>query len=295
MAFEEWFLFDYSLDSGGTLAERFLERHARELRSGERRYLERLKREHREFKHDFPDRDLTASFKDVAMVYHYLWLDVVAPPPHGGSGDARGGPDPASKAIFDVSDPAALRMRLAASPEIAHSDDDDRYPWLEKVGDVDRVIGAFVLGGSRVVFEALSRERADRGRRLLESVAADLVRFRVTEHEDLQRATEHAYAEPEPPPIRPEIAAQAIAAFYDQHYRRWPDEPLPFLGWPDAARSRSREAEASETDRAPQRHGDAVRAPAPRRPPRVRLHRHLGRVRSGAIWIGSRRRRSIGR
>ncbi len=43
VAFEEWFVFDYSLDSGGTLVERFLERHARELRSGERRYLERMR------------------------------------------------------------------------------------------------------------------------------------------------------------------------------------------------------------------------------------------------------------
>jgi len=308
VAFEEWFVFDYSLDGGDTLVERFLERHARELRSGERRYLarmrltqlrpyeithvrtdegldlrdlwsgdrisvqerlgtrqlvrwdlivgrivlgeqgvpvidgmtyllpagvaatllKRLKREHREFKRDFPAGDLTAFFKDVAMVYHHLWLDVVALTPPADLRTPEGDQILPSKAIFDVSDPAALRIRLAARPEIAHGDD-DRYPWLEKVDDADRVIGTFVLGGSRVVFEALSRERAARGRRLLESFAADLVRFRVTEHEDLKRAAEHTYAEPEPPPIPPEIAAQAIAAFYEQHYRRWPDEPLPFL------------------------------------------------------------------
>jgi hypothetical protein len=50
--------------------------------------------------------------------------------------------------------------------------------------------------------------------------------------EDLQRATEPAYAEPEPPAVPAEIAAQAIAAFYDHHYRQWPDEPLPFLDGP---------------------------------------------------------------
>ena len=43
VAFEEWFVFDYSLDGGDTLVERFLERHARELRSGERRYLARMR------------------------------------------------------------------------------------------------------------------------------------------------------------------------------------------------------------------------------------------------------------
>src|SRR5439155_13653619 len=191
--------------------------------------LKRLKREHREFKRDFPAGDLTAFFKDVAMVYHHLWLDVVALTPPADLRTPEGDQILPSKAIFDVSDPAALRIRLAARSEIAHGDDDDRYPWLEKVDDADRIIGTFVLGGSRVVFEALSRERADRGRRLLESFAADLVRFRVTEHEDLQRATEHAYAEPEPSPVPPETPAQAIAAFYDRHYRRWPDEPLPFL------------------------------------------------------------------
>jgi hypothetical protein len=44
--FHECFAFDCRLRGGGTLVERFLERHAGDLRSGELRYLERMRLSH---------------------------------------------------------------------------------------------------------------------------------------------------------------------------------------------------------------------------------------------------------
>ena len=158
IAFEEWFAFDFRFGSAGTLVDLLLGREGDRLRSGERRYLGRmrlahlrpfevarvrpdegldlrdlwtrdvirvrerlgtrqlvrydllaarivlgpagqpvldglpyllpataavpvlrnLRRMHRAFRREFPGRDLTAFFKTVGMVYHHLWLDLVA-------------------------------------------------------------------------------------------------------------------------------------------------------------------------------------------------------------------------
>ena len=45
-AYLEWFSFDFQLSSGRTLVELFLERHRARLRSGELRYLERMRPSH---------------------------------------------------------------------------------------------------------------------------------------------------------------------------------------------------------------------------------------------------------
>jgi len=46
VAFQEWFQFDYSLPGGSTLIELLLDREGDRLRTGEQRYLERLRSSH---------------------------------------------------------------------------------------------------------------------------------------------------------------------------------------------------------------------------------------------------------
>jgi hypothetical protein len=50
------------------------------------------------------------------------------------------------------------------------------------------LFGWFSLQGERLVFETNSAERAERGRRLVERVAGDFVKYRVTRTEDLAQA-----------------------------------------------------------------------------------------------------------
>lgn len=47
-----------------------------------------------------------------------------------------------------------------------------------------------------------------------------------------ERALERAQARPRPeePSVPPEVQAQVAREFMEQHYRTWPDQPLPALG-----------------------------------------------------------------
>ena len=61
VVFHEWFAFDYPLPGGSTLIELLLDREADRLRTGEQRYLERLRLSHvrpSEVSHVRPDEGL---------------------------------------------------------------------------------------------------------------------------------------------------------------------------------------------------------------------------------------------
>jgi len=136
------------------------------------------------------------------------------------------------RTVFDVHDRAAAEATLVNHPELERQDDGS-YAWLAEKADqagFRRGFGTFVLEKGRVALETVSRQRAERGRALLEAAAGPAVSYRATSHENVQRALERrparrARPEDEVPPE----AAEIVQTFYDRHYRAWLDEPLPAL------------------------------------------------------------------
>jgi hypothetical protein len=194
--------------------------------------LKALRRAHRAFRRRFPGGDLSAFFKRAGALFHHLWLDLVALRPRPVFVTAEGDPVLLAKVVFDVRDREALRTALAAHPELDEQDDGS-YAWRapEDPDGFRRGLGAFALEGGRVVFEAMSRPRAERGRELLEGLAGDAVRYRATQYQDVGQALQEPQPppEPRPPEVSPEIEAQLVFEFYERHYRSWPDTPLPAL------------------------------------------------------------------
>ncbi len=319
--FHEWFVFDCPLGGGGTVVERFLAREGGGLRSGERRYLERMRQSHlrpyevqavrldegldlldlwakarvrvrerlatrqlvqwdvlaarvvlgpdgepvldgspylysardkelilrvlrrltRSLRGTLPRRDAATFFKSIGVVFHDLWLELVARRPLPTSVTAEGDEVVLCRAVFDVRDRAALEAALAHHAELERQDDGS-YAWLAPRADeagFRRGFGTFVLEKERVVVETMSRQRAERGRALLEAAAGPAVAYRATSSESVARALERRRDRPAArgrrstrpeAEVPPEVAAEVMQAFYERHYRGWPDEPLPALG-----------------------------------------------------------------
>ncbi|MGH7321089.1 MAG: YecA family protein [Candidatus Rokuibacteriota bacterium] len=192
--------------------------------------LKNLRRMHRRFQREFPGRDIAAFFKTVGMVYHHLWLDLVALRPLPRAVTAEGDDVVLARVIFDVRDEAAVAAALAAHPELERQDDGSHL-WLEPGEEFRRGLGTVVRAGPRLVFEAISQPRAERGRRFLEGLAGEAAQFRAIEYESVERAIERTKPrpDPEPPDIPPEVEAQVVGEFYERHYRGWLDAPLPAL------------------------------------------------------------------
>ncbi len=195
--------------------------------------LKNLRRFHRDFKRRAPFAGLTDFFRRMSPVFHYLWLETVALRPLPKLVTAEGDPLIFARAIFDIVDREALLAALDNHADV-HREDDGSYAWLVDTPTFRRGLGRFVVDKSRLVLETQSTERVDRGRAFLEALAGGAIRFRLVEYEDPERAMERVARAPEPAApgdrVPPEVEAQVVGEFYEQHYRRWLDEPVPALG-----------------------------------------------------------------
>jgi SEC-C motif-containing protein len=205
--------------------------------------MKELRGLHRKLRKDVADD--VEFFKSVGSLFFLWWIDhVVAVPPvevHTAEGDEI----VFARAVFDIRDREVLERALAACPDL-HQQRDGSYAWHEATGKKQsrRSLGVFVPDKKRVVFETTSKPRATRGRAFLEALAGEAVRYRVTRFESAQAAMDRLPADPRPAAseIPPEVQAEIVGAYYEEHYRGWVNTPLPALRGRtprDAARSKT--------------------------------------------------------
>jgi len=193
--------------------------------------LKGLRKAHRIFTSEFPERSIADFFKSMAPVFHQLWLErvVLRSAPKILTGD--GEPFVFAKVIFDLVNRDTLQNVLAVHPDVVDHGDGS-YAWLEDAGAFQRSLGTIIVEDRRVMFETTSQRRAERGKEFLQCLLGDAVNFRVIAYEDVGQALKRAPTRPrnEMPEIPPEVQAEVLGRFYEEHYRKWLDEPVPALG-----------------------------------------------------------------
>jgi len=218
---------------------------ARVVQEGERRVLEgggylyradhkpfltkSLKEERARLRKEAPEMEDGLFFKLSAPFFHQYWLDHVVYPPLPKLVTAEGDPMVFGNVLFDVLDREKLVAALNRHPQL-EPDGERGWSWLERAEDFRRGLGNLVLEGDRLKLEVTSRERAQRGRRLLEEAAGSFLRHRATSFESVEQMMK----KPRLPrdasdEIPPEVAAELMREYKDKHYRTWPDVPLPAL------------------------------------------------------------------
>ncbi len=193
--------------------------------------LAELRRHHRHRRRQLATDDPAVFFKRVGMVFHHLWLDHVALRPMPTVFTPEGDRLAPTKAVFDIADPARVSTALEGHPALDRQDDGS-FVWLQPTESFTRILGTIAIGAGRLTVETISESRADQGRKFMEQLLGDAVRFRVTSHESFELALARGpHREPDPASTVPaELEREVLAQFYDQHYRSWPDVPLPALG-----------------------------------------------------------------
>lgn len=190
--------------------------------------LKALRTEHKRFQRNLPGRADTAFFKRIGFLFNHWWLDWVVFPPFPKMVTPEGDEMLFTKALFDIEDASRLIAPLERRPDLDQIEP-GIYDWREEIPEGHRSLGAFTIKENRLILETFSKERAERGRRLLEVVAGPAVRYRMTEYQDPARAIK-AWEGREVKvrnPIQEEIQAPLLKKFLDDHYRKWLDEELP--------------------------------------------------------------------
>jgi hypothetical protein len=193
--------------------------------------LKGLRKAYQVFTHDFPDEDLCGFFRRMAPIFHHLWLERVALPPRPKLITGDGEPFIFAKVIFDLVDREAVIRSLVDRDDIVDHGDGS-YVWLEPAGRFQRSVGTMSFDEKRVVVETTSKKRAEKARDELPNLFGGAVRFRVISYEDVEQALKRPpqATKPKEPDIPIEEQRKVLGEFYEQHYRRWLDEPVPALG-----------------------------------------------------------------
>ena len=213
---------------GGEVFEGSLYLYPAEAKEG---ILAHFRRLYRRYHRKFPTHDTNTFFRRHGMVFHHLWLSLVAFPEPPTVTTSDGDPLVFCRAVFDTRHAADARDRLSRQPDV-RAVDEERFVWTEPDDDGERVIGTWSVDGERIVLETTSQERAERGRAWIERLLGDMVRYRATGLETLAEAMQDLRGRPEAPDAEEpcEAEAEAVRELYDRHYHEWLDRPVPALG-----------------------------------------------------------------
>jgi hypothetical protein len=193
--------------------------------------LKGLRKAHQVFLKEFPDKGIADFFRRMGPVFHKLWLERVALPPRPKLITGDGEPFIFARAIFDLLDREAAIRSLADRDDIVDHGDGS-YAWLEPAGSFQRSVGTMSFDEKRVVFETTSQKRAKKARDELPRLFGGAVRFRAISYEDVEQALKRApqTTKPKEPDIPIEEQRKILGEYYENHYRKWLDEPVPALG-----------------------------------------------------------------
>ena len=193
--------------------------------------LKGLRKAHQVFTHEFPNEEISDFFKRMAPVFHKLWLERVALPPHPKLITGDGEPFIFAKVIFDLLDREEAIRSLADRTDIVDHGDGS-YVWLEPAGNFQRSVGTMIFDEKRVVLETTSQKRAEKARDELANLFGGAARFRAISYEDVEQALKRApqTSKQKEPDIPVEEQRKILGEYYEDHYRKWLDEPVPALG-----------------------------------------------------------------
>ena len=142
-----------------------------------------------------------------------------------------------SKAVYRVVDHAALMAVLRSHPEISKDDEGQRFVWLRGPAEEEgrTVLGSIRIEDAEIVFESNSKQRHERGKRMLAKLAGPELkhlRDEFTTQREMKRraANEPRAAEPVRDEIPPEVRHKLITEYMEQQTAKWPDMKLPALG-----------------------------------------------------------------
>jgi len=148
---------------------------------------------------------------------------------------AEGDPVVFSEAAYRVLDEAALLRALDSCDVLDRENPQEGlYHWFEELSpgsESRRSLGTLRVEGGRLMFETNSKQRLARGRTLIESLAGATLAHQGDKFTGLQTAMrQHKRSEPPPESkIPPEVQREIIGKYMAEHYRTWPDTPLPAL------------------------------------------------------------------
>jgi len=229
---------------------------------GDKGELLRFVQEHYEaYRRSHPSASLRAFLKAEGPIFREFAERISDQPPPSFF-TYEGHPIIAAKGIYELRDAERAIMALREAKDFNEEEGEGetiRFAWLrrgpsealvQEVTDLPK--GAVQVGGhfvprpgakpipslgqisitrGRLTLECLSRERLQWGKERLQALLGDAIAFKADLFEPIKPKLEEAppFEEAEAAKIPPQVEAEILADFLDDHYTRWLETPLPAL------------------------------------------------------------------
>jgi len=138
-----------------------------------------------------------------------------------------------SKAVYRIIGKTAVSEALRKCPALQEDSSDETGDFFVWLNDEQTVLGNIRIHGTKLVLECNSRQRMERGKLLLASLAGDSLKHLndefITQEELRRLAAELPERDPALDTIPKEERDAMMTQYLERHYGEWPDRKLPAL------------------------------------------------------------------
>ena len=199
--------------------------------------ISQLTSHRKNYRREHPLAGETDFFKEMGPFFHGAWMSCLLDPPIPHLANTDGEDMVITVTQFEVLDSAGLTAALNSAKKLEQEEDGAAWIWSGKNQKGKLVtLGRLVLKGEILELECNSVRRGERGRALLDRLAAGMIRHRSTTHENIEMkmrerlraghsGSSRAIREDIPYEVKEALTLDAQA----RYYRKWLDETIPAL------------------------------------------------------------------
>jgi hypothetical protein len=190
--------------------------------------LDDILEDYQDYIAESPDGTMDMFLKESGDIFNFHWYFPIQNPPAPPSlHTTTGEPVVWSTAMFDIHDDEAVKQGLQKIKEFDRNE--TGYTWHNDDNSI--LLGGVRIQDNELVLESNSKERLERGKKLIEEALGDAVVHRIDSFQDPIEAIK---AHQDTPPKREdeiplEIQQQFYNKFMQKHYEEWFHDRIPAL------------------------------------------------------------------
>jgi hypothetical protein len=193
--------------------------------------LAMIKEGYRGYKLDDPRLTMKRHLKENSEDFNYYWYDLFQNPRIPNLFTTTGEPVLFCKAVYDIMDRDAVISSLKAIREF-RQEEDGNFVWVDKPDeDQSTILGTIVIKERRFRLECNSKERLERGKKLIHDALSEVVAHRADEYSDPAQAMKSLKERPAKPisEIPLEVQQEFYAQYMQKYYENWLNDKIPAL------------------------------------------------------------------
>ncbi|MGD9247688.1 MAG: SEC-C metal-binding domain-containing protein [Desulfobacteraceae bacterium] len=203
--------------------------------------ISQLTSHHKAYRRKHPQARETEFFKEMTPFLHDAWISCILNPPIPRMTNTDGEDIVETSVRFAVDDSVCLEAAFDGAKAIERTlEGKSTWIWTgNNQKEKPVTLGQLILKGKTLTLTCNSTQRAERGRHMIEAMAAGAVRYRTTVRENLEKKLREAIrsgAATDPFPessneetLPRDVQEALVLDAMGRHYRNWLDEKIPAL------------------------------------------------------------------